>query len=181
MWSITASACRKKIAARLLEPYVTTREKGTGLGLAIVGKHSGRARRRHRIARRPRKGCRVSAAPGCSCALPKARRKRNRPNASGNESRKNMARDCPKQAELSHGVRNSDRRRRSRYPRTGRGHPSGRRLQHADGARQRRCAERDQAAAAQSCVPGYLAAGQQARRLATARRDQAASTPTCRW
>ncbi len=24
--------------ARLLEPYVTTREKGTGLGLAIVGK-----------------------------------------------------------------------------------------------------------------------------------------------
>ena len=32
--------------ARLLEPYVTTREKGTGLGLAIVGRvledHGGR-------------------------------------------------------------------------------------------------------------------------------------------
>jgi two-component system nitrogen regulation sensor histidine kinase NtrY len=36
----------KENRSRLLEPYVTTREKGTGLGLAIVGKileeHSGR-------------------------------------------------------------------------------------------------------------------------------------------
>ena len=31
---------------RLLEPYVTTREKGTGLGLAIVGRISRRAWRR---------------------------------------------------------------------------------------------------------------------------------------
>jgi two-component system nitrogen regulation sensor histidine kinase NtrY len=28
----------KEHRSRLLEPYVTTREKGTGLGLAIVGK-----------------------------------------------------------------------------------------------------------------------------------------------
>ncbi len=28
----------KENRSRLLEPYVTTREKGTGLGLAIVGK-----------------------------------------------------------------------------------------------------------------------------------------------
>ena len=28
----------KENRARLLEPYVTTREKGTGLGLAIVGR-----------------------------------------------------------------------------------------------------------------------------------------------
>ncbi len=28
----------KQNRSRLLEPYVTTREKGTGLGLAIVGK-----------------------------------------------------------------------------------------------------------------------------------------------
>ena len=36
----------KTSRARLLEPYVTTREKGTGLGLAIVGRvlvdHGGR-------------------------------------------------------------------------------------------------------------------------------------------
>ena len=36
----------KENRARLLEPYVTTREKGTGLGLAIVGRileeHGGR-------------------------------------------------------------------------------------------------------------------------------------------
>ena len=36
----------KENRSRLLEPYVTTREKGTGLGLAIVGRiledHGGR-------------------------------------------------------------------------------------------------------------------------------------------
>ena len=36
----------KESRSRLLEPYVTTREKGTGLGLAIVGRmledHGGR-------------------------------------------------------------------------------------------------------------------------------------------
>ena len=37
--------------ARLLEPYVTTREKGTGLGLAIVGRVSGRPWRADRTPR----------------------------------------------------------------------------------------------------------------------------------
>ena len=52
----------KENRARLLEPYVTTREKGTGLGLAIVGRileeHGGAhrtARRRGKDARRPRR------------------------------------------------------------------------------------------------------------------------------
>ena len=33
-----AKDCRANIRQRLLEPYMTTREKGTGLGLAIVKK-----------------------------------------------------------------------------------------------------------------------------------------------
>ena len=54
---------------RLLEPYVTTREKGTGLGLAIVGRiveeHGGSSICATRPTRYP-----GSAAPGCACALP---------------------------------------------------------------------------------------------------------------
>ena len=55
---------------RLLEPYVTTREKGTGLGLAIVGPHSRRARRTDRAARRAGGRFRRRAAHGCDCASP---------------------------------------------------------------------------------------------------------------
>ena len=59
---------------RLLEPYVTTREKGTGLGLAIVGTHSRGAWRRHRAARRrgeiSRRARRLDAA-----ALPRRARR----------------------------------------------------------------------------------------------------------
>ena len=57
---------------RLLEPYVTTREKGTGLGLAIVGKiieeHGGGIElarcsptKLPRAARRAGSGCRFAA------------------------------------------------------------------------------------------------------------------------
>ena len=54
---------------RLVEPYVTTREKGTGLGLAIVGRiveeHGGGIELRDAADKIP-----GSAAPGCACALP---------------------------------------------------------------------------------------------------------------
>ena len=43
---MTGSACRRRIADGLTEPYVTHKPKGTGLGLAIVKKimedHGGR-------------------------------------------------------------------------------------------------------------------------------------------
>ena len=66
--------------ARLLEPYVTTRQKGTGLGLAIVGRvledHGGRIELKDASDFRP-----GSAAPGCGCGLPcqamRRRRKRS--------------------------------------------------------------------------------------------------------
>ena len=65
----------KENRARLLEPYVTTREKGTGLGLAIVGRileeHGGRIELRDASEKFP-----ARAAPGCSCA---SRRRRSRP------------------------------------------------------------------------------------------------------
>ena len=56
----------KENRSRLLEPYVTTREKGTGLGLAIVGTHPRGAWRAHRAARcrrqDPRPARRLDAA-----------------------------------------------------------------------------------------------------------------------
>src|SRR3979411_838351 len=85
--------------ARLLEPYVTTREKGTGLGLAIVGRvledHGGGIE----LHDAPAWGCRWAAGflkipaagsnctmhrtsgpaagePGCGCALPSPARRR---------------------------------------------------------------------------------------------------------
>ena len=63
---------------RLLEPYVTTREKGTGLGLAIVGRileeHGGGIE----LHDAPR-SCPASAAPGCACASPPKASRASRP------------------------------------------------------------------------------------------------------
>ena len=68
----------KENRSRLLEPYVTTREKGTGLGLAIVGRileeHGGGIE----LARCRRQDPGRSAAPGCGCALRRKPRARAR-------------------------------------------------------------------------------------------------------
>ncbi len=56
----------KESRARLLEPYVTTREKGTGLGLAIVGRvledHGGGIELQRRGRHRARGAGRLDAA-----------------------------------------------------------------------------------------------------------------------
>ncbi|MCK7473418.1 MAG: ATP-binding protein [Rhodopseudomonas palustris] len=59
----------KTSRSRLLEPYVTTREKGTGLGLAIVGRGAWSimaAALNSTTHPSVRPGC---AAPGCGCDL----------------------------------------------------------------------------------------------------------------
>ena len=66
----------KENRSRLLEPYVTTREKGTGLGLAIVGRileeHGGRHRAGDAANKIPRPARRLDAAALCGgTAFPK--------------------------------------------------------------------------------------------------------------
>ena len=60
----------KENRSRLLEPYVTTREKGTGLGLAIVGPHCRGARRARSNCVMPPRKSRANEEPGCGCGLP---------------------------------------------------------------------------------------------------------------
>ena len=59
----------KENRARLLEPYVTTREKGTGLGLAIVGRileeHGGHIELRDAVGKNPRRPRRMDAVALC--------------------------------------------------------------------------------------------------------------------
>ena len=65
----------KEKRSRLIEPYVTTREKGTGLGLAIVGRiieeHDGAIELRDASEKIP-----ASAAPGCACVFPPTARRK---------------------------------------------------------------------------------------------------------
>ena len=124
----------KENRSRLLEPYVTTREKGTGLGLAIVGKileeHGGGIE----LAR-----CGRDKIPGQRGRLDATALRRRNParqpssTSSDTDDKSRLASSVRR-----HGRRHSDRRRRSRYPRAGRRHPAGRRLRDAHRARQRR-------------------------------------------
>ncbi len=83
----------KENRARLLEPYVTTREKGTGLGLAIVGRileeHGGQ----HRTARRRGKDCRRPRRLDAAALLGGADRGRHRARTSKQGDSLTMASD----------------------------------------------------------------------------------------
>ena len=108
----------KENRSRLLEPYVTTREKGTGLGLAIVGRiveeHGGTIELRDAAEKIPgQRGAWVRvrfAAAGKADA------------AEARKTTQNRERVDTMAAEIL------DRRRRGRYPRSGRRHPAGRGL-----------------------------------------------------
>ena len=89
----------KENRARLLEPYVTTREKGTGLGPRDCRPYSGGTRRRHRTARCGGENCRARAAPGCNCALPRS------------SSSRRAAPAAAAGGGGDHGIRYPDRRR----------------------------------------------------------------------
>ena len=109
---------------RLLEPYVTTREKGTGLGLAIVGRileeHGGGSS----CTTPPR---RSPGQRGAWIRLRFAAEPVERAAAAGTEPQKHRRINQPSE-QRAHGVRHSDRRRRSRHPRAGRRHSGGRGL-----------------------------------------------------
>jgi hypothetical protein len=115
----------KENRARLLEPYVTTREKGTGSASPSSAAFSKSMAAASSCATRRRRFP-APAAPGCSCALPR------RPLAAPPPPRRQGS-----NGRSDHGIRYPDRRRRSGHPRTGRGHPAGRRPRHPHRARQR--------------------------------------------
>ena len=62
---------------RLLEPYMTTREKGTGLGLAIVGRSWRSMAARSSCSTRARSPA-AGAARSCGCRFPDETRDRRR-------------------------------------------------------------------------------------------------------
>ena len=163
----------KENRSRLLEPYVTTREKGTGLGLAIVGKHSGRAWRRielrdaaDKIAGQRGAWMRLRFAASRQDEAPSRQpnRQHDAKRASGRMASDILIVDDEADIrELVAGILQDE------------------------GYATRTARDSDEALAAiasrrpQSGVPRHLAAGLQARRPAAARRHQAASIPNCRW
>ena len=152
---------------RLLEPYMTTREKGTGLGLAIVTKivedHGGRIE----LLDSPEVATGGRGAM-IRITLPRIRRRRTQ----AADSPTAVGRRLNRQS-IDHGVGHPDRRRRSRHPGTRLRHPLGRGPRHPDGSRCRFGARRDRQAPAVAGLPRHLAAGQPDGRAGAPRRDQA--------
>ena len=162
----------KENRIRLLEPYVTTREKGTGLGLAIVGKiledHGGGIEL-HDAAETELPG---SAARGCACVLPPTAASAQPTNR---ERRQGQACEW---SSMTADILIVDDEADIRELVAGILQDEGYRRPHR--ARQRRCARRDRDAPAQSRVSRHLAAGQPSSTACSCSMPSRRNIPICR-